>query len=735
MPRRPNPLWAEHTNVLRVVNTSGQAGSGTRTWVCKYCGEHMTSTITRVLKHLTGIGTTGHCGGCEAVPPALRDALILEHFPPGSTASSQSGGAHAAAIAAEDALQDALLGDIGGSASALPSFAGTSRKRARVSQAEDEGASASAATMLTDRDGSKIEVLITTEIVNEALHFYLGTYDLIAKTKSIDNEKAFLKARGSKFKYGDMIYSELELPLRLISQHLRVQKPPKYTKLLLHTAVVMALCVAEKRHIRCNYGKFILESLIEANLENSSKNKLYMSVGPMLTRIAYQALGMIEDLPMAGSQASLIQHARFVPKAVKTTTTAASSRTTRSTKKSSSDDERTDTNKDQDFEGSNQEDSQKETPGPSKHEQSDEEDTSTPLDKKSKKPRTTGQVLMDEAMARVEARRKELADARAAKATKVTKPMTMEETKKLRMEKSKALQEERRRLKAEQKAQEEAAAAQGAQVTKEKEIVDLIGTIENLKKIEREKHIEEQQAAQLAREKIKEALRRKAEGPILEPREGSPKGPRQEDEDDVENIQVDPLPSSRSLDIMPRRPNPLWAEHTNVLRVVNTSGQAGSGTRTWVCKYCGEHMTSTITRVLKHLTGIGTTGHCGGCEAVPPALRDALILEHFPPGSTASSQSGGARAAAIAAVDALQDALLGDIGGSASALPSFTGTSRKRARVSQAEDEGASASAASTEEYPLLSSKEEEGDEDGEEGDLFLSFFLEIFSSFFDSRR
>ncbi|MCO5602218.1 hypothetical protein L7F22_056346 [Adiantum nelumboides] len=149
-------------------------------------------------------------------------------------------------------------------------------------------------------------------------------------------------------------------------------------------------------------------------------------------------------------------------------------------------------------------------------------------------------------------------------------------------------------------------------------------------------------------------------------------------------------------DIMPRRPNPLWAEHTNVLRVVNTSGQAGSGTRTWVCKYCGEQMTSTIIRVLKHLTGIGTTGHCGGCEAVPPALRDALILEHFPPGSTASSQSGGARAAAIAAEDALQDALLGDIGGSASALPSFAGTSGKRARVSQAEDEGASASAAST---------------------------------------
>ncbi|MCO5597215.1 hypothetical protein L7F22_051291 [Adiantum nelumboides] len=144
--------------------------------MCKYCGEQMTSTITRVLKHLTGIGTTGHCGGCEAVPPALRDALILEHFPPGSTASSQSGGARAAAIAAEDALQDALLGDIGGSASALPSFAGTSRKRARVSQAEDEGASASAAsTDLMDekntdlRDEKNADLMILLWLKNAAL--------------------------------------------------------------------------------------------------------------------------------------------------------------------------------------------------------------------------------------------------------------------------------------------------------------------------------------------------------------------------------------------------------------------------------------------------------------------------------------------------------------------------------------------------------------------------------------
>ncbi|MCO5581702.1 hypothetical protein L7F22_035591 [Adiantum nelumboides] len=142
---------------------------------------------------------------------------------------------------------------------------------------------------------------------------------------------------------------------------------------------------------------------------------------------------------------------------------AALSRSTRS-RKSSNDDERTDTDKDQDSRESDREDIPKEAEAadPLEYERSDEEDTSTPLEKKSQKPRSREQVLMDEAMARVKARRKELVDARAAKAAKTAKPATMEEARKLRMEKSKALQKERKRLEAEEKAQEEAEAAQAA---------------------------------------------------------------------------------------------------------------------------------------------------------------------------------------------------------------------------------------------------------------------------------
>ncbi|MCO5594831.1 hypothetical protein L7F22_048865 [Adiantum nelumboides] len=304
----------------------------------------------------------------------------------------------------------------------MPREIWTLHRRPEVASAYDGKA------MLTDSDGAKVEVLITKEIINEALQFIPGAHDLIPKTKAIDNEKAFLKVKGSKFKYSDLIYSELELPLRLISQHLRVQKP---------------------------------------------------------------------------------------------SSSAASSKFTRS-KKSSSEEERTETDKEQDSQESAQEKVPKEveTTVPSEYE-SDEEDTSTPLKRKSQKPRSREQVLMDEAMVGVEVRRKELADVRAAKAATKTRPMTMEKARKIRLEKAKAIQKERRRIEAEQKAQEEAKAAQAAQ-TQEREVIDLSGTVEYLKKLEREKH--------------------------------TPKRPRQEEEEEIEHIQADPIPPS-PINIPPGPPS------------------------------------------------------------------------------------------------------------------------------------------------------------------------------------
>ncbi|MCO5594122.1 hypothetical protein L7F22_048143 [Adiantum nelumboides] len=210
----------------------------------------------------------------------------------------------------------------------------------------------------------------------------------------------------------------------------------------------MALVVAKNRTIRCDYGSFILENLVEANLKGSAKNKLYMSAGPMPTKIAYQALGMIEDLPVANSQAALIQNVRLVARFVRTTTTTTSSRATRSTKtKSSSDEEKMETDEDEDTQRDSQEKVLLE------FEKDDEEDSSTPLDRKGKEkiresalPRSETQIAYAKAQRKVEERKKKLVDVRAAKkAASTTVPQTMEQARQARLEKAKELQAKKKK--------------------------------------------------------------------------------------------------------------------------------------------------------------------------------------------------------------------------------------------------------------------------------------------------
>ncbi|MCO5564777.1 hypothetical protein L7F22_018445 [Adiantum nelumboides] len=93
-------------------------------------------------QHLTRSGNIEHYKGCGDIPKLLRDALILERFPAGGSASLQLGRSRAATVV-EDALKDALLGDIGGSETFVLPSVGTSRKRARVSHAEYEDVNAS----------------------------------------------------------------------------------------------------------------------------------------------------------------------------------------------------------------------------------------------------------------------------------------------------------------------------------------------------------------------------------------------------------------------------------------------------------------------------------------------------------------------------------------------------------------------------------------------------------------
>ncbi|MCO5601612.1 hypothetical protein L7F22_055735 [Adiantum nelumboides] len=110
---------------------------------CNYYGETQINTITRVLKHLTGIGIANHCLGCEKILLLHKEELAREQFSAISSAPSRR------SSMSQDALQDALLGDLGdirwdgdmsfGQQTTVPSKAGTSRKRAWVQSHDEEG--------------------------------------------------------------------------------------------------------------------------------------------------------------------------------------------------------------------------------------------------------------------------------------------------------------------------------------------------------------------------------------------------------------------------------------------------------------------------------------------------------------------------------------------------------------------------------------------------------------------
>ncbi|MCO5608435.1 hypothetical protein L7F22_062645 [Adiantum nelumboides] len=125
----------------------------------------------------------------------------------------------------------------------------------------------------------------------------------------------------------------------------------------------------------------------------------------------------------------------------------------------------------------------------------------------------------------------------------------------------------RQKIEAEKNAKEVEISSQSTQESKEKEIVDLTGHLELLKKLQREKNMEEAKAAALAREKIKENLKRTTEQTVLEPKEGEPKRQEpeekqseEEEEQGLEDLHMDPTPpfpkSPPSRKFPPAPPSP-----------------------------------------------------------------------------------------------------------------------------------------------------------------------------------
>ncbi|MCO5586834.1 hypothetical protein L7F22_040778 [Adiantum nelumboides] len=260
------------------------------------------------------------------------------------------------------------------------------------------------------------------------------------------------------------------------------------------------VAIAQAKVVAVQQAKVSEEEFAAVQATCLAKRARVDSPPPAITSVLLDPKGKSSvDLylhPDADEENCTQEHARLVACLVRTTTTATSSKATKSSKKSLSDDERTDTDKEDSQKGYDDESPKRsQAKGPSGFEKSDEEDTSIPLDrkdtKKGKKPRST-QIAYAKAQAK----------ARLA-----------------RIEKAKELQAKKQRIAAQQKAQEVDLTSQSTQEPKGKQTVEITSHIKHLKKIQRDKNLEEQRAVALVREKIKEALKRIVEEAILKPQE------------------------------------------------------------------------------------------------------------------------------------------------------------------------------------------------------------------------
>lgn len=149
---------------------------------------------------------------------------------------------------------------------------------------------------ITDKDGVKLQVQITEEMISEALKLPTPQeakklpYHLTEQEKEI----VFRPTLSTKT-FKDLRDKKLAQPLRLYSHHFAMGRPQKYTHPNKRVAGFMAKAMAASTKHPGDFSRGIL-----SNIQSYKKSKGRHSTlagGLMLTRIAYQVVGMIEDLP------------------------------------------------------------------------------------------------------------------------------------------------------------------------------------------------------------------------------------------------------------------------------------------------------------------------------------------------------------------------------------------------------------------------------------------------------
>ncbi|MCO5596512.1 hypothetical protein L7F22_050575 [Adiantum nelumboides] len=161
---------------------------------------------------------------------------------------------------------------------------------------------------MTNKEDQKVELHLSLEIITRALLLKEGNFMISAMKLSTEERSVAFKADN----INDCTYSSLKSQvirtvLQIHQQYFHFYKPQKYTRPDIHTAYVLTKVQQHGQMMLGDWGNRLLKDLKKAVASKSYQNLHYIGNGTVLTRIAYEALGMRDKLQPMPSDAELFK--------------------------------------------------------------------------------------------------------------------------------------------------------------------------------------------------------------------------------------------------------------------------------------------------------------------------------------------------------------------------------------------------------------------------------------------
>ncbi|KAI5060296.1 hypothetical protein GOP47_0024716 [Adiantum capillus-veneris] len=151
--------------------------------------------------------------------------------------------------------------------------------------------------LLTDLDGNRVKVTITEELIQEALKLNKGEKDLDQMHSAKEREEVFVNIQGQSYTFQSMVCQDVVAPLRIHMQHFKLLKPERHTKPDAKLAHPYTKAHTANTGLSYNFIKSILNDIKQLKKGANFQRNYHLAGGHMLTRIAYHALGIIDELP------------------------------------------------------------------------------------------------------------------------------------------------------------------------------------------------------------------------------------------------------------------------------------------------------------------------------------------------------------------------------------------------------------------------------------------------------